>query len=142
MLPVMRKDNYLPDMFNDFFGLDYMPSFVKQTTPKINVKENDKEYCVELAVAGAKKEDFELNLTNDGMLSVKFEHKSECEKGKKNEKYWRKEFCYSEFERSFTLPEDINKDAIAAKVENGILEITLPKAEVKPEAKNTPIKIA
>lgn len=142
MLPTMRRNDYLPEMFNDFFGLDYIPSFVKQTTPKINVKETDKEYCVELAVAGAKKEDFELNLTNDGMLSVKFEHKKEHEEGKKNEKYWRKEFCYSEFERSFTLPDDVNKDAIAAKVENGILEITLPKTEAKPKEENTPIKIA
>ncbi|MBR1775277.1 MAG: Hsp20/alpha crystallin family protein [Bacteroidales bacterium] len=141
MLPVMRKNGYLPEMFNDFFGVSCMPQF-SETTPKINVVENDKEYRVELGAAGAKKENFSVNLTKDNVLSVKFEQKNESEEGKKEEKYWRKEFSYSKFERNFSLPEDVNKENISAKVENGVLEITLPKAEIKEEEKDKPIMIA
>ena len=97
---------------------------------------------MELAAAGAKKENFSVNLTKDNVLSVKFEQKNETEEGKKEEKYWRKEFSYSKFERNFSLPEDVNKENISAKVENGVLEITLPKAEVKEEEKDKQIMIA
>ncbi|MBR1626374.1 MAG: Hsp20/alpha crystallin family protein [Bacteroidales bacterium] len=140
MLPLMRTNCYLPNMFNDFFADDYMKDF-KQTMPKVNVAENENEYRVELAVAGAKKENFNVNLTKEGVLSVKFEQKQENEGGKKEEKYWRKEFSYSEFERKFSLPEDVNKESISAKVENGILEITLPKMKTEKHESDTPIAI-
>ena len=140
MLPLMRTNYYLPDMFNGFFADDCISGF-KQTMPKVNVAENENEYRVELAVAGAKKENFNVNLTKEGVLSVKFSQKQENEEGKKEEKYWRKEFSYSEFERKFSLPEDVNKENISAKVENGILEITLPKTKTEKAESDTHIAV-
>lgn len=140
MLPTMRTNAYLPSMFNDFFGVSCMPEF-NESTPKINVLENETEYRVELAAAGAKKESFSVNLTKDDVLCVKFEQKNEKQEGQKEDKYWRREFSYSKFERNFSLPEDVNKENISAKVENGVLEIILPKAEPKPKEQDTVITI-
>ena len=68
MLPVMRRNGYLPEMFDGLFNISCMPAF-KETMPKINVIENDKEYRVELAAAGAKKENFNVSLTKEGIRS-------------------------------------------------------------------------
>ncbi|MBO6117531.1 MAG: Hsp20/alpha crystallin family protein [Bacteroidales bacterium] len=141
MLPVMRRNSYLPEMFDGFFGLDCRNEFA-ETAPKINVIENDKEYRVELAAAGAEKDNFNVNLTKDGDLSVKFERKNSSEEGNKNEKYWRKEFSYSKFERTFSLPENIDREKISAKAQNGVLEIVLPKTEIKEEDNTRQIAIA
>jgi peroxiredoxin family protein len=57
MLPIMHRNQWLPEVFNDFFNTDFMPK-VNATAPAINVKESDKDYQVELAAPGLKKEDF------------------------------------------------------------------------------------
>ncbi|MGP1514765.1 MAG: Hsp20/alpha crystallin family protein [Bacteroidales bacterium] len=137
----MKNDSNLPNVFNDFFGLDFVPQF-NETTPKINVVENEREYRLEVATAGAKKENFTINLTKDGMLSIKFEQQKKSKEENKEERYLRKEFCYSKFEKHFTLPEEINKESITAKVENGILEVILPKTDKKPEEQSTQILIS
>ncbi len=141
MLPVMRNNSYLPELFNDFFGLDYGKEF-RETMPKINVIENEKEYRIDMAVAGAVKENFSVSLEKENVLSVKFEQKHQSEEENKEEKYLRKEFSYSKFEKSFVIPDNVAKENISAKAENGILSISLPKHEVKPELENKQIQIA
>jgi len=95
------------------------------TAPAINVKENDKEYEVELAAPGTTKDDFKVNVDKDGNLTIKMEHKNEKKDENKKEHYLRREFSYSNYEQALTLPEDVEKDKIEAKVNNGVLHIAL-----------------
>jgi HSP20 family protein len=85
-----------------------------------------------MAAPGLTKEDFKINVEND-VLTVSNEKKTET--SEKNEKYTRKEFSYSSFLRSFTLPEIVDMEKINAGYENGILTLTLPKKEeAKPKS--------
>lgn len=95
--------------------------------------ENEKGYVVELAAPGAKKEDFNVEINDEGDLKIKLETKNETKEGDEKSHYLRREFSYSKFEQTLILPEDVEKDHIAAKVENGVLTIELPKI-VKEEA--------
>jgi HSP20 family protein len=100
------------------------------TAPAVNVKENQKAYEMDIAAPGLKKEFCRVNLDEDGNLCVKIENKMEHkEESKKEEKqhYLRREFSYSNYEQTYTLPENVDKDHISAKVEDGILMIELPK---------------
>lgn len=131
MLPLMRKnDNWIPSVFSDFFDTDFMPR-LNATAPAINVVENDKEYKVEVAAPGMRKEDFQIHINNEGNLSIKMESKKEDEQKENKGRYLRREFSYSKFEQTLVLPEDIDKDKISAKVTDGVLRILLPKNEVK-----------
>jgi len=76
MLPVMRRSSWLPEVFDDFLNTNFMPR-TNATAPAINVLENDKQYTVELAAPGLKKEDFSVNVNEDGNLNIKLEQKRE-----------------------------------------------------------------
>ena len=97
------------------------------TAPAINVKENDKEYVVELAAPGMKKEDFNVHINDEGNLVVKMESKQETKEEDKNVRYLRREFSYSKYEQTLILPDDVKKEDISAKVDNGVLTVELPK---------------
>ena len=126
MMPMMRTNSWFPTVFNDLFYSDLMPK-VNQTAPAINVKESDKAYTVELAAPGMKKEDFNVHINDEGNLVVKLESKQEHKEEDKNTRYLRREFSYSKFEQTLILPDDVKKDAISAKVDNGVLTVELPK---------------
>lgn len=128
----MRTGEWLPAMFNDIFDV-CIPTKNHSTSPAINVMENEKGYEVELAAPGAKKEDFNVELTDEGNLRIKLETKSEATEDQKEKRYLRREFSYTKFEQTFELPEDVEKEKISAKVENGVLYIDIPK-QVKEEA--------
>ena len=123
---MMRTNSWIPTVFNDLFYSDLMPK-VNQTAPAINVKESDNAYTVELAAPGMKKEDFNVHINDEGNLVVKLESKQEHKEEDKNTRYLRREFSYSKFEQTMILPDDVKKDAISAKVENGVLTVELPK---------------
>ena len=123
---MMRSNNWIPAVFNDFFNTEFLPK-VSATAPAINVKESDKAYTVELAAPGMKKEDFNVHINDDGNLVVKMESKNEAKEEDKTTRYLRREFSYSKFEQTLILPDDVKKDAISAKVENGVLTVELPK---------------
>ena len=130
MLPVMSR-TWFPTMFDDFFNNnDFMPR-MNATAPAVNVKENAKEYTMEVAAPGIKKEFCRISLDNEGNLVVSIENKLEHKEEDKKERYLRREFSYSNYQQTYALPEDVNKEAIAAKVENGVLTITMPKLTVK-----------
>lgn len=125
-MPVMRSSSLIPTVFNDFFDAAFMPK-ASCTAPAVNVKESDNSYTVELAVPGMKKEDFSVLLNDEGNLVVKMEQKQEQKEENKDTRYLRHEFSYSKYERTLILPEDVNKELISAKVENGVLTVGLPK---------------
>lgn len=134
MLPVMFKNSWIPTMFNDFLNTDFMPR-ANSTAPAVNVREDDKAYTMELAAPGVKKEYCRVSLTQDGNLCVAIENKME-HKEEKKQHYVRREFSYSNYEQCYTLPDDVERDKISAKVEDGILTVTLPK-QTKEEKQKT-----
>ena len=126
MLPILNANNWFPTVFDDFFNNDWMPR-MKATAPAVNVKEDAKAYTRELAVPGTKKEFCRVNINADGNLEVAIENKLEHKEENKKEHFLRREFSYSNYQQTYVLPDDIEKDHIAAKVDNGVLTITLPK---------------
>ena len=133
---LMRTNGWLPTVFEDFFNNDFMPR-VNTTAPAVNVKEDESAYTMELAAPGIKKEYCRVSINDDGNLCIAIENKIEHKDEDKKHHYLRREFSYSNYEQIYTLPEDVDKEGIAAKVENGILTVTLPKVkkEEKKEAK-------
>ena len=126
MTPMMRTNNWIPAVFNDFFDTDFMPR-ANCTAPAINVKETDKAYVVELAAPGMQKEDFNVHINDEGNLIIKMEKKQENKEDDKSARYLRREFSYSKFEQTLLLPDDVKREDIKAKVENGVLTVELPK---------------
>ena len=133
MLPVMFKESWFPTVFEDFLNTDFMPR-ANTTAPAVNVKEDEKAYTMEMAVPGIKKEYCRVGINEDGNLTIAIENKMEHKEENKKHHYLRREFSYSNYEQSYTLPDDVERDKISAKVENGILTVTLPKI-VKEEKK-------
>ena len=127
-MTLARRNSWMPDVFNDFFDTDFMPR-ANATAPAINVKETEKDYTVEVAAHGLKKGDFTINLNDEGNLVIKMEKKNEAKDENKKEHYLRREFSYSKFEQTLLLPDDVDKEKIAANVSDGVLNIELPKIE-------------
>ena len=122
-----RNQNWLPSIFNDFFDNEWMER-ANATAPAINVIENEKDYRIEVAAPGMSKEDFNIKLDEDNNLVISMEKKSENkEENKHNGRYLRREFSYSKFQQTMVLPENAEKEKIEAKVENGVLNIIIPK---------------
>ena len=131
MLLARRNSNWLPDVFNDFFDTDFLPKVNTNTTaPAINVIEKKDEYDVELAAPGMTKEDFKVSLDEDRNLVVELDKKVEkTEENKETGHYLRREFSYTKFHQTLLLPDDVNREAISATVENGVLKVVLPKLQ-------------
>ncbi len=127
MYPVYRN-SWLPEVFNDFFNTENMPK-ANATAPAINVKETADEYIVELAAPGMSKEDFDVHINVDGDLNIKMESKQEKKEEDKKAHYLRREFAYSKYEQTLILPDDVNRDNIAARVADGVLTVDLPKVK-------------
>lgn len=137
MMPVRRNFNetWMPSIFNDFFENNLMTK-ANATAPAINVIEDEKCYKVEVAAPGMTKEDFNIHLSDDNLLVISMEKKTENEeKDPSGKKYLRREFSYSKFEQSLVLPDDVEKDRISASVNNGVLDIELPKQEPEERVK-------
>ncbi len=142
-MPVRRSQNWLPSIFNDLFGNEWVEK-TSAAAPAVNILETNDEYKIEVAAPGLTKEDFKINVTNDNELVVSMEKKNENkEEGNKKGTYLRREFSYSQFQQSMILPDSVEKDKIAAKVEHGVLTIDIPKKkeeELKPAARQIDIK--
>ena len=142
MSTVMRRNqNWLPSIFNDFFDNAWMER-TNATAPAINVIEHEHDYCIEVAAPGMTKEDFSIQIDDDDNLVISMEKKEEKKEQQKNGRYLRREFSYSKYRQSIILPDDVDRNKISARVNNGVLEVELPKlpAEAK-EAKVTNIEI-
>jgi HSP20 family protein len=111
----------------------------RQMMPAVNISENEDGFMLEMAAPGLKKSDFKINLDNN-VLTISSEKQEEQEDGKQN--YSCKEFNFSSFSRSFTLPKSIDFDKIKADYKDGILKVSLPKREDAKVALNRQIEIA
>ena len=127
MLPVRHNQNWMPDIFNDFFDNTWMER-PKATCPAINVLETPDAYQLELAAPGMTKADFDIHLDEEGDLVIKMEKKGSENEQKKGH-YVRREFSYTKFQQTMLLPDDTNREAISAKVEDGVLTVNLPKVK-------------
>jgi len=134
----MSKRNLFDEVFNrsisDFVGTDFVLNM-----PSVNIEENDDGYTIQLAAPGLTKDEFKIDIEKDRLfVSAEKEQAEEVTEGK----YTRKEFNYSSFKRSFFLPKSIDREAIEANYENGVLSVVLPKkAEVVIEEKGRTIEI-
>ena len=142
---------WLPSIFNDFFVSDLMTRG-GSTAPAINVFETEKDYKVDVAAPGMKKEDFCINLNADNNICITIEKNCSCKENgndckcdeKKDEKekckddkccehdeskgrYLRREFSYTKYQQTLILPDDADTAKIEAKVHHGVLHINIPK---------------
>ena len=134
----------VPMLFDDFFSknlFDWNDRTLKQfELPKTNITENENEFEIHLAVPGISKKDFEVTVNNNHLI-VSASRSENIEDT--SQKYTLKEFNYSKFERSFTLPmEAIDVKSIKAKYLNGILSIKLPKLKEYKERSFKKIEIS
>ena len=126
MLPTRKNQGWLPSIFNDFFDNDWMEK-ANATAPAINVVEHENDYCIEVAAPGMTKDDFQIHIDDNDNLVITMEKKSENKEERKKEHYLRREFSYSKFQQTMILPDYVDKEKISAQVENGVLNIDLPK---------------
>lgn len=126
-MSIVRRSNLgFPSLMSEIFRPDWFGGMenMNSSVPAVNIKENEKDFELELAVPGRKKEDFNIEIDNN-ILTISSEWKTENEVSEDN--YTRREFGFSSFKRAFTLPETIDEDKIKADYLDGILKFTLPK---------------
>jgi HSP20 family protein len=137
MLPALRKKSTYPSLFDEFFGGDLFPGFFldfdkRTVAPAVNIVESKDDFRIEVAAPGLDKADFRINVENN-VLTISAEKE---EKHEENEEHFmRREFNYSSFSRSFTLPESMDAENISARHKDGVLNVVIPKkeeAKVKP----------
>jgi HSP20 family protein len=119
---------FFPNLLDNILKEDFnvIGSNFANNVPAVNIKENESNFSLELAVPGLQKEDFRIHLEHD-VLTISAEKKIENEE--KTDKYTRREFGYSSFKRSFTLPKSVDTEKIEASCTDGILSLILPKRE-------------
>ena len=141
MVPVRRNQNWMSNIFNDIFDDNFMVR-TSTTAPAINVVEKDHSYELELAAPGMTKEDFNVTLDNEGDLVIKMEKKAENKEEGEKGHYLRREWNYTKFQQTMLLPDDADREKISAKVEHGVLSVSIPKiAKAKAEDTNRLIEI-
>lgn len=128
---IKASENRMPLFMDDFFKpwdgwFDKGLMGRMNTVPAVNITENKDDFKVAMAAPGMKKDDFSIDMEGN-MLTISCE--KEENKEEKDERFNRKEYNYSSFSRSFTLPDDINKEKIEARYEDGVLKLVLPKKE-------------
>ncbi|MFO0414174.1 MAG: Hsp20/alpha crystallin family protein [Bacteroidota bacterium] len=131
----VKRTEQLPALFEDFFKpwREWFDGGWERvaTIPSVNVSESENAYKITLAAPGLNKEDFKVNVEGD-LITISAEKSSRKEE--KDDKYTRKEYNYTSFSRTFTLPENIKSEKIDARYENGELMISLPKLVVENKA--------
>lgn len=135
---LLNKFPFMPtvfgDFFNDFVNGDAMNKEMLSYVPAVNISERANDFMIELAAPGVSKEDFKVEVEN-GILTISSQKSEEKKEG--DSRFTRREFSYSSFKRSFSLPEHVQTDNIEATYNNGVLVLVLPK---KDEAKQKPVK--
>jgi HSP20 family protein len=122
-----RMQEDMNRFFDDFFGEHRHGLAEGAWLPAVDVSETENEFVVRAELPGMSHEDIDINVQNN-ILTLKGEKKQE--KKEENESFHRLERSYGSFSRSFTLPTGVNPDDINAGFKDGVLEITMPKAEV------------
>ena len=144
MLPTFSRRGSLPSIVDDFFGKDMLSNFFDdyQTgicVPAVNIIEGKDDFRIEVAAPGLDKKDFQIDVKNNVLvISSERSHQDE----NKDEKIMRREFSYSSFSRSFSLPNSVDSDKIVANHKDGVLSIIIPKREEAKERPPRQIKIS
>ena len=135
MLLVRRNNDFdwLNNWFDDNFFNTPVMAQTTTTAPAVNVKEDNKQYVMEVAVPGLKKEQVNMSIAKDGYLTLSIENKNEQKDENKKEHYLRREFSYTSYRQSYALPDNVDADKIEANVADGVLKVVLPKVEKKEE---------
>ena len=131
MLVTRRNQDFMPTLFNELLNWND----TTYSTPRMNIMETKDNYKLELCIPGLTKEDVKLNIDAEGNLVVEMVKENKVEEKKEEMRYLRHEFSVEHFRQTVMLPEDIHKEQISAKVENGILDITIPKVTVEEKKK-------
>lgn len=141
MLPTITKRTFSPFYMSNLFEDDFFPvvsSNRNNSMPAVNIREDEKNYSLELAIPGIDKKDLKIDI-NEEVLTISSETKNVNEEEK--EGYKRKEFSFSSFCRSFYIPENVNRDKIGASYKDGILTVELPKIDEEKTKITRQIKI-
>ena len=129
---LIKSGETFPAMFDDFFKpwnewLGNGGSWGKVlTVPPVNITENKEDFLVTVAAPGLKKNDFTIDVEGN-MLTISSEKEENFEQ--REARYTRKEYSYTSFDRSFSLPEVVNQGKIEASYADGVLTVVLPKKE-------------
>lgn len=115
------SDAFFNTNIGNFIGSDFVLS-----NPSVNVIESDNQFKIEVAAPGLEKKDFNLSIEQNQLI---IESSKKEEKEIREEKFTRREFNYTAFKRSFSLPESVDSSKITATYENGVLNILLPKVK-------------
>lgn len=125
----IKRRSDLSKMMEGFAGIDPMEDFQVSkglNRPAVNISENKLRYKIEIGAPGLCKEDYNLSIDND---IIKIKATKEADREEKEDTYTRKEFGYTGFERSFTLPDAADTDEISASCKDGVLQIIVPKKD-------------
>ena len=117
----------MPTLFNELMNWND----TTYSTPRMNIMETKDNYKLELCIPGLTKDDVKLSIDTEGNLVVEMTKEIKNEKKNEEMRYLRHEFSVEHFRQTVMLPEDIHKEQISAKVENGILDIVIPKVTVE-----------
>ena len=128
MITHNTKPVFFEDFINNFFG-----SNIYNDIPPYNIIDTDKEFLIEFSVPGFNKKDFLLEVEENNLKVSKLS----SEKNKLENNFFKRQFNYSQFEKNFTIPEEVNIEKIYSIYDNGILKIFLPKVK---ELKQNKIK--
>jgi HSP20 family protein len=141
MLPTITRNAFKPFYMSRFFDDDFFPVMSNRTSsmPAVNIREDEKNFTLELAVPGMDKKDLKIDI-NEDVLTISSETKNETEEN--GDGYKRKEFSYSSFCRSFYIPDNISRDKIGAAYKDGILSVELPKMEEEKSKLTRQVKIS
>jgi len=132
----MNKD--FDKFFDEFLGGNFPEVRDMEMSPRVNLEENDNEWILSAELPGVKKDDVKVNF-QDNMLTISGEKKFDKEDKKKN--FHRIERSYGRFSRSVQIPSSIVLDKIDASYADGVIHITLPKAEdAKPKQIDVKVK--
>lgn len=126
------KPVFFEDFINNFFG-----SNIYNDIPPYNIIETDKEFLIEFSVPGFNKKDFSIEVEENNLKISKLS----SENDKLENKFYKRQFNYSQFEKNFTIPEEVNIDKINSIYENGILKIFLPKIKEFKQSKIKSIQV-
>ena len=135
MKTVRRYNNVFDALYDMFDDNAWISRTTGGAVPPINIIDSENQYELEFAVPGMKKEDFSIQFDTDNRLVVSAEKHS---KPLEEKRYLRQSFGISTFRQSIIMPEDVDREKISARVDSGILYITLPKLKpevVKPEVR-------
>lgn len=126
MIITRRNQDLMPTLFNELMNNWFATPAENNVTPKMNVSESENDYRVEICTPGMKKDDLNICIDHENNLVVEMSKKEENE-NKETRNYLRHEFMQMQFKQMFSLPENVKKEDISAKAEDGILTIILPK---------------